>query len=178
MSSSWWIYGIGVAAVGVGCRPGYRAHMRLLLSDDTGEDVDSFVAKCYSTKTLQLVYAPIIYPVHGPDMWPRTPHPDIVPPDLTRLPGRPKGARQKTAEELAARSKVKTKAARIAHQVVTVRDGEDGRQKMSRKGLMPEYKCRLCGEKGHNKRRCPQGIQLGKSKGITFFLNYFHSNNQ
>ncbi|XP_047953891.1 uncharacterized protein LOC125200221 [Salvia hispanica] len=122
-------------------------------------------SKCYSTETLQLVYAPIIYPVHGPDTWPRTPHPDIVPPNLTRLPGRPKGARQKTAEELAARSKVKTKAARIAHQVVTVRDGEDGRQKMSRKGLMPEYKCRLCGEKGHNKRRCPQGIQLGKSKG-------------
>ena len=140
--------------------------------------MDSFVAKCYSTETLQLVYAPIIYPVHGPDTWPRTPHPDIVPPNLTRLPGRPKGARQKTAEELAARSKVKAKAARIARQVVTVRDGEDGRQKMSRKGLMPEYKCRLCGEKGHNKRRCPQGIQLGKSKGITFFLNYFHSNNQ
>ncbi|XP_047953996.1 uncharacterized protein LOC125200390 [Salvia hispanica] len=133
----------------------------------TGEDVDSFVAQCYSTETLQLVYAPIIYPVHGPDMWPRTPHPDIVPPDLTRLPGRPKGARQKTAEELAARSKVKAKAARITHQVVTVRDGEDGRQKMSRKGLMPEYKCRLCGEKGHNKRRCPQSIQLGKSKGST-----------
>ncbi|XP_047949661.1 uncharacterized protein LOC125195566 [Salvia hispanica] len=86
----------------------------------TGEDVDSFVAKCCSMETLQLVYAPIIYSVHGPHMWPRTPHPDIVPPDLTRLPGRAKGASKKTAEELAARSKIKAKAARIAHQVVTV----------------------------------------------------------
>ncbi|KAL1564446.1 hypothetical protein AAHA92_06789 [Salvia divinorum] len=38
---------------------------------------------------------------------------------------------------------------------------------MSRKGLMAEYTCQLCGEKGHNKKRCPQGIQLGKPKGPT-----------
>ncbi|XP_042049345.1 uncharacterized protein LOC121794989 [Salvia splendens] len=61
----------------------------------SSETVESFIPTCYSMETFRQVYAGGIYPLHGPDMWPKTPHPDIVPPDLRRLPGRPKGSRMK-----------------------------------------------------------------------------------
>ena len=104
----------------------------------------------------------MIYPVHGPDLWPKNPHPDVVPPDLRRLLGRPRGSRMKSVQEQAEIRKVKAKTARLARRLVNFREVDDGGKKMSRKGLMADYSCHLCGEKGHNKRRCPQGTQAAK----------------
>jgi hypothetical protein len=36
-------------------------------------------------------YRPIIYPTNGKNLWVSTPYPDILPPPLRKLPGRPKG---------------------------------------------------------------------------------------
>ncbi|KAL1564226.1 hypothetical protein AAHA92_06598 [Salvia divinorum] len=43
---------------------------------------------------------------------------------------------------------------------------------------MANYACRLCDEKGHNKRRCPQGIQLGKPKAPTIRKKHNHDEEQ
>ena len=48
--------------------------------ETTSENVDSFVSNIYCKATFQQVYAPIIYPVLGPQLWKRTEYPDIVPP--------------------------------------------------------------------------------------------------
>ncbi|XP_041995750.1 uncharacterized protein LOC121745872 [Salvia splendens] len=118
----------------------------------TSENVDDFVAKCYSKETFKMVYEAIIYLVQGPQQWTKTAHPNVIPPELTKLPGRPKGARQKSVQEAREMTKEKARAARI----VQVRDDIDGGQKLSRKRLMMDYKCRLCSVVGHNRRRCPQ----------------------
>ncbi|XP_041995666.1 uncharacterized protein LOC121745777 [Salvia splendens] len=77
------------------------------------ENVDSFVSNIYSKATFQQIYAPIIYPVLGPQLWKRTKYPDIVLPEITKLPGHPKGARQKTVEEARQMTRAKARAARI-----------------------------------------------------------------
>ena len=86
---------------------GIPCHHAIAAIEMTNENVDSFVDKCYSKETFQKVYEPIIYPVLGPQLWPKTPSPDVVPPELTRLPGRPKGASQKTVEEQRKSARIK-----------------------------------------------------------------------
>ena len=100
----------------------------------TTENVDNFVSRLYSKETFQQVYAPIIYPVQGPQLWTRTAQPDVVPPELTKLSGRPKGARQKVVQEA---KEINKKKARVARIVQVRKDGE-GRMTMSRKGLMSD----------------------------------------
>lgn len=53
----------------------------------TSENVDNFISSIYSKETFQQVYAPIIYPVQGPQLWTRTVHSDVIPLELTKLPG-------------------------------------------------------------------------------------------
>ncbi|KAL1556816.1 hypothetical protein AAHA92_12391 [Salvia divinorum] len=73
----------------------------------------------------------------------------------------PKGARQKTVEE---QTKIRKEKAKATYCLVEVQDEEDGDKRMSRKGLMAEYTCRLCGQK---RTQHVDGIQLGKPKGPT-----------
>ncbi|XP_042006459.1 uncharacterized protein LOC121755248 [Salvia splendens] len=56
-----------------------------------------------------------------------------------------------------------TKEKARATQILQVRDDIDGGQKISRKGLMMDYKCHLCGVVGHNRRRCPERLPAAPS---------------
>lgn len=125
------------------------------------ETVDEFVDTCYSKESFQKVYEPIIYPVEGPDLWPKTTKPDVVPPEIIKLPGRPKGARKKSSEE---RREINNKKANTTK--VKICELSHGVQKMSRSGMMSDYTCRKCGEKGHNKRKCPQLIPLESERVV------------
>lgn len=49
----------------------------------TSENVDSFASSICSKETFQQVYAPITYPVQGPQLLTRTTHPNVVPLELT-----------------------------------------------------------------------------------------------
>ena len=143
--------------------------------ETTTENVDNFVSRIYSKETFQHVYARVIYPVQGPQLWTRTAQPDVVPHELTKLPGHPKGARKKTVQEAKEINREKARAARF----VKVREDASGCVTLSRKGLMTDYKCRLCGIVGHNKRSCPErqpaaGVSNpGSTTGLVRVCNIF-----
>ena len=44
-------------------------------------------------------YQPMIYPTNGENLWESTPYPDILPPPVRKMPGRPKRSRNKAADE-------------------------------------------------------------------------------
>ena len=98
-----------------------------------------------------------------------------MPPEIAKLPGRPKDARQKIVEEERQMTRAKAQEARIVH----VKKQGDGSMTMSRKGLMSDYKCRLCGAVGHNRRSCPERqsaaltSNLKPAPGITYSISLF-----
>ncbi|KAI8568862.1 hypothetical protein RHMOL_Rhmol02G0233400 [Rhododendron molle] len=83
--------------------------------------------------TYMASYEPIIYPINGSEMWPRTGQPPIIPPKCRRQPGRPKKARRKQPEE-----------------------SEDANATKLKRGNTTTT-CSTCGTLGHNKRGCKGG---------------------
>lgn len=92
-------------------------------------DIDDFVPDFYRKECYAACYAPILYPVNGENLWPKSDAVDLQPPPIKRQPGRPKKKRNREAAEL-------------------VRDETHLRR--ARNGI----KCSHCHQVGHNKATC------------------------
>ncbi|GAA0147450.1 hypothetical protein LIER_36521 [Lithospermum erythrorhizon] len=92
------------------------------------------------------VSKPFLEPLRGPTFWRKIPYPDILPPELCVLLGRPKKCRQKDETEL--REIAEKQAFERAK-----KEKADGVIKVSRKGNV--IHCKICGAPAHNTRTCP-----------------------
>ncbi|KAJ8633176.1 hypothetical protein MRB53_026512 [Persea americana] len=93
-----------------------------------GYNPEDYVHEAYSKDTFLRCYKNLLKPMHVKDDWPKTGNSPLLPPEVTRLPGRPKKSRRRKPDEAPNGSKLKTKQTTI--------------------------KCSKCGNEGHNKRKC------------------------
>jgi len=93
------------------------------------QDPENLIPDCYRVEKYEACYRPIIYPTNGNNLWVSTPYPNILPPPLRKLPGRPKRKRNKDGDEKARDSSL-----------------------VSRKGM--PARCSKCKQPGHNKASC------------------------
>ncbi|XP_031124421.1 uncharacterized protein LOC116027130 isoform X2 [Ipomoea triloba] len=96
---------------------------------ENGQDPIEYTNWFYSVEAYLKSYEPAIMPISSSDQWRKTGAPPPLPPKYKPQPGRPKKLRRKDPIE---KEHVPTKLGRI---------GE-------------KKKCGLCGQHGHNKRRC------------------------
>jgi hypothetical protein len=93
---------------------------------------ENFVHPIYRLDRWKEVYSYKVYPVNGRSLWKKSSVPIILtPPTHHRPVGRPRKCRKKSTFEL--------------------EEGVKG-GRLSKKGMV--YKCKLCGKRGHNSRRC------------------------
>jgi len=52
-------------------------------------DPMNFISFWYKKETYVEVYNSVIYPVNGEQVWERTEMPDVVPPPIKKMPGKP-----------------------------------------------------------------------------------------
>ncbi|BAT81514.1 hypothetical protein VIGAN_03125200 [Vigna angularis var. angularis] len=93
-------------------------------------DPDNFIPTCFRRSTYEEVYASIIFPLNGPQLWKTTNFNDVLPPLIRKLPGRPKKKRKLEAWEL-------------------TKDNTQMRVGGHRK------KCTICRQTKHNRNNCP-----------------------
>ncbi|XP_038693818.1 uncharacterized protein LOC119991542 [Tripterygium wilfordii] len=98
---------------------------------DNGEKPEDYINLWYKTNTYLRAYQKPLEPIRGENMWPKSMQDVVVPPQLRRMPGRPKKKRMREQHE------------------VTLKN------KLSRTGML--VTCRVCKGKGHNARskNCP-----------------------
>ena len=101
------------------------------------EPID-YVAHWYTKDTYLKTYNSFIQPVTNMAMWPKTTNPPVLPPEIKKLPGRPRKCRRKEQTE-----------------------NKTG--KLSKRGV--EMTCSLCHAKGHNKKGCPMNPQSVRGRG-------------
>lgn len=121
------------------------------------EPVDNYASEYFKVETYKRVYAPLIYPTNGQNLWEETGYPPILPPPLRRPTGRPRKQRRKEPDE-------PKKGAKLRRSGTTV-------------------VCKKCGRTGHNKRTC-KGVVGGnkflpgesssqaKKRQVTFIVFY------
>ncbi|BFG42000.1 hypothetical protein CerSpe_282750 [Prunus speciosa] len=107
---------------------------------------EDFVTTCYHKDTYLKAYEPIIHPVKGFHMWPRSNKTPLSPPLVRKQPGRPRRSRKKD------------------HEMEKTADAIGAN--LRRKGTVT---CTRCFQKGHNKRNCknqpqdpPSGTYIDK----------------
>jgi hypothetical protein len=94
------------------------------------QQLDDYIAPCYSIQAYQQTYQYVLQPVEGPENWPTSSMPKPEPPAYVKMPGRPKTERRREQGE------------------------EPKGTKLSKVGT--KMSCRLCGKSDHNARRCPK----------------------
>ncbi|GAA0145792.1 hypothetical protein LIER_36191 [Lithospermum erythrorhizon] len=103
-----------------------------------------------STKTSMTtwftVYSHFVEPLRGPMFRTKSPYPDILPPDIRVLLGRPKRYWQKDVVERVEEDE--KKAAEKSKKMQA-----EGVSKALRKGIF--IHCKICGAVAHNARTCP-----------------------
>ncbi|CAB4306440.1 unnamed protein product [Prunus armeniaca] len=121
---------------------------------------EDYVASCYLKDTYLKAYEPMIHPVKGFNMWPKSNQIQLLPPIVRKQPGRPKRSRKKDPE---------------MEKVV-----DTSGTKLKRKGTVT---CTKCWKKGHNKRNCsnqpqdpPPGTYIDKRWGLPASLKKRRSN--
>ncbi|KAH7834908.1 hypothetical protein Vadar_020838 [Vaccinium darrowii] len=95
---------------------------------ECNEDVDEYVAHWFRKETYMANYEPIIYPLHGMDMWTPTRVIGPLPPNVKKQAGRPKKLRK--------------------------RGNDEPRDTTTLKRRNTTTTCSQCGKLGHNKRSC------------------------
>ncbi|KAL0316731.1 UNVERIFIED_CONTAM: hypothetical protein Sradi_5551300 [Sesamum radiatum] len=107
-----------------------------------GYKPEDYVHEYYHKSNFLRVYNHLMMPLLGPEEWPHSDRPTLLPPISERMPGRPKKQdRRKTLDEM------KNKKDEVTN------CGEK-RGKLGRQGLV--MTCKTCHVAGHNKRTCPQ----------------------
>ncbi|XP_058197069.1 GPI-anchored hemophore cfmA-like [Rhododendron vialii] len=104
-------------------------------------DAESYINACYSKENYARAFHPLIMPINGKDMWPKTGFTPILPPLEKRKLGRPKMARRIDPSEYISK-KDKNKLRRLGQNSVF---------------------CRKCGKHGHNRRTCTHESGVGSN---------------
>ncbi|XP_014502384.1 uncharacterized protein LOC106762820 [Vigna radiata var. radiata] len=105
-------------------------------------DPDNFIPTCFRRSTYEEVYASIIFPLNGPQLWETTHYRDVLPPLMRKMPERPKKKRRLEAWEL---TKDDTQMRVGGH----------------------TKKCTICRQRGHNRNKCPLRPQLAEAPQTT-----------
>ncbi|XP_028070557.1 uncharacterized protein LOC114273018 [Camellia sinensis] len=66
---------------------------------DKHEQPEDYVAHWYKKETYLASYKPMIYPINGSEMWPKSVLPGLLPPKVKEQPGRPRKLRKMQANE-------------------------------------------------------------------------------
>lgn len=120
-------------------------------------DPNDYIPHFYRKEAYVSCYEPLIHPTNGQNLWETTPYPDILPPPMRKMPGRPKKSRNKGADEKAKGANEKAKGA-----------DEKARDPslVTRKGKANN--CSICKQVGHNKRSCKSNVtQAATSQNAT-----------
>ncbi|XP_019159876.1 PREDICTED: uncharacterized protein LOC109156475 [Ipomoea nil] len=95
-----------------------------------GEKPEDYIHNCYTVESYLRSYAPAIMPIRSSEQWHKTGLPPPLPPKYKKQPGRPKKRRKITPNEIVEN---KTKYLKKVGEV---------------------KRCRVCGQRGHNKTTC------------------------
>ncbi|KAH0712686.1 hypothetical protein KY289_008645 [Solanum tuberosum] len=95
------------------------------------DEVLNYVDDCYKVETYQKIYEVPILPMNGPDLWPKSQNPPLLPP--LYLKKTKKGKKQKLRKK---------------------EDDESGASRMKLKRKQKSVHCKKCGRPGHNSRTC------------------------
>jgi hypothetical protein len=95
------------------------------------EDPESYSPSIFRKEAYVQCYEPMIYHTYGQNQWEATNWPDILPPPIKKMPGRPKKSRNKTADE------------KCRDSTLVSRTGKSN-------------KCVICKQPGHKKATCKQ----------------------
>ncbi|XP_022041722.1 uncharacterized protein LOC110944369 [Helianthus annuus] len=121
---------------------------------------ERWVDRAYWLQTWKDVYACLIDPINGMDMWPKSACPTtLVAPKYHAQVGRPKKKRKKSVVEI---DELKGKKKPLEAEVEKLSEQIPTTGKMPRKGN--SLTCKLCKEKGHNKRTCRNKPGVGQSQ--------------
>ncbi|KAJ8626414.1 hypothetical protein MRB53_019721 [Persea americana] len=74
-----------------------------------GYNPDDYVHEAYSKDTFLRCYKYLLEPMHEKDDWPKTGNAPLLPPEVTRLLGRPKKSKRREPDEAPKGSKLKRK---------------------------------------------------------------------
>ncbi|XP_073362798.1 uncharacterized protein [Aegilops tauschii subsp. strangulata] len=103
------------------------------------DDIVSLIASCYTIEAYNRTYEHCLMPMEGMPSWPVSDRPRPAVPGYVQMPGRPRTERRRGADE----------PPKHPHKL----------SKIGRKG-----KCSLCGQPGHNMRKCTSNPNRGKYK--------------
>ena len=137
---------------------GIRCVHAVCMYQSINKDPRKFVHKDYSKQTFLKVYDHFLAPIRGPMFWQKTHLPDIQPPEIRVLPGRPKRNRNVDAYE--ARERAEREAEENAKKAKLQATGV---YKASRKGTFMH--CGICGGAGHNKKTC-ETVNIGEGSSM------------
>ncbi|XP_050203621.2 uncharacterized protein LOC126653702 [Mercurialis annua] len=113
---------------------GIPCHHAIAAFNENNENPQSYVDDCYRVSTYLRIYSHLLAPINGKDLWPRSDHPPIIPPQAVNYRrGRKQVLRRKEDDELQRPSNT------------GIVNG-----KVSKKGNIS--KCSHCGKRGHNKK--------------------------
>ncbi|BFG21671.1 hypothetical protein CerSpe_079460 [Prunus speciosa] len=96
------------------------------------EDPVKYIHSCYKKASWKRAYGPFIHPIANEELWEHANFPPILPPVYHKQLGRPKKVRAREKDEKPA-APTGSKLSRSFH---------------------VKIKCSICGEHGHNKRKC------------------------
>lgn len=111
------------------------------------DDFEAYVHECYHISTYAKVYEPVVAPISGSSLWPRTGKVPPLPSKKLRLPRRPKHARRREPDE-------------NGHSKTAKKTAKNTPKKLSKFGMGP-FKWQNYGMTGHNKRTCGVGSSSG-----------------
>lgn len=103
---------------------------------DNGDNVENWLSHWYTREAYLKAYDPVINPINGPGMWPRTNLPPTLPPHYNIYPGRPKKPRRKGLDS-------------------PIKKNKNGADKLSRAVGKGQNKCGHCKVQGHSRKSCP-----------------------
>ena len=134
-------YSVNLSKVECACRKwdltGIPCHHVVCAIRENCQHVDDYISDYYLASKNRDTYRRWLEPVNESKFWDETGESRIYGPPYKRPPGRPPGkARIKGTHESPTKNK----------------------NKVSRKGRVPH--CSLCGEPGHNSRKCPHEIKI------------------
>lgn len=108
-------------------------------------DPANFIPEFYKKEAYVRCYEPVTNPTNGENLWESTPYPDILPPPMKKMPGRPKRSRNKGADE---------KAKKARDPSLVTRKGKGN-------------KCSICKQFGHKKSSCKDKLSSSGSAQTT-----------
>ncbi|WOL20552.1 hypothetical protein Cni_G29357 [Canna indica] len=103
------------------------------------EEPDNYIDNYYKKNTYLKAYEFLLQPLMGKDTWPPVDEPNVLPPPVKKMSGRPKKKRKRDVHE------------------------DDSTTRIETRGLI--ITCQICFQDGHNRRTCPLRGQRTRTEG-------------